>query len=103
MVIKNTVSIGSDLIGIDFLEFLLESTERREKIIKMFRMVAEISIFIPFETFSLTKIVERYYEPYIRELSGEIDAYINQNYNLTFNSVVLFGTSITLIITIAAP
>lgn len=96
-IIKEAITIGSGLLWIPFFEFLIQSPERRIKIISLLRKAAEWSVFIP--GFSMEKL----YEPYIKELSDEIDTYTNRNYDVTFNSIVLFCASIALIVTIASP
>lgn len=95
--VKAVTDNAKSFLHLEFFEFLLESSERRERIIELVRNVAEWMTFIP--GFSSEKV----FGPYLKELSDEIDTYENRNYDVTFNSVVLFCASITLVVTVAAP
>lgn len=97
----SAVKAAADNMGtflhLEFFEFLLESAERRAKMVELIRNAAQWMAFIPGLSF------EKIFGPHLKELSDEIDTFENRNYDVTFNSVVLFCASIALVVTVAAP
>lgn len=77
--VKAVTDNAKSFLHLEFFEFLLESSERREKIIELVRNVAQWMAFIPGLSF------EKVFGPYLKELSDEIDTYENRNYDVTFN------------------
>lgn len=90
------------LIDLDFLKYLLETPEKRKNTVQLAKTIVQISSMIPFEAFSANKILDRQFSELSKELLWEAETFKDRNYSITFNTVITFLTSITLLMTVAS-
>lgn len=98
-ILFGVLSIMVNSFDEDFVGTLLNTKEKRVKAAETLSKLVKWSTFIPFKSLSIQEIVETKFQQLTGELNQEIDLYAGRNYDITFNSVVLFLTAVTLIIT----
>lgn len=100
--IKTLFLIWTDALGIELIIATLNNEDTRTKLIRTLQGLSKVSFLIPFENFSLEKIVEKKFEKLIGELSSEADSYADKNYNISFNVITGFLASVAIIVSIVA-